>query len=91
MKPKRKRGRPPTDGAPRVRLYGNGPHVRKSTKDFLEMMGPLYGIPIGRVLDALVDLAVERGAMFRLPLRGSYQYLMGRQAPKEVIHEPTSP
>jgi hypothetical protein len=79
MKPlKRKRGRPPIDGETRVRLYSGGPHVKRSTRDFLALCGPLYGLPMGRVLDALVELCVSQGTTFRLPLKGRYSYLQDK-------------
>ncbi len=74
---KRKRGRPLT-GERRVRLYGNGPHVATSTRNFLRLMGPLHGLPMGRVIDALVALSASQGITFKLPLKGQQWKMMSR-------------
>lgn len=57
MKPKLKTGPKPENGIARVRLQHCGPHVRQDTADTLEGWRAVYGLPVGRAIDSLLDFA----------------------------------
>jgi hypothetical protein len=54
----------------RIRIGGRGPYVRADLHAMLETWRSVYGVPLGRSLDAALDLA-KNTSNFRLPLKGA--------------------
>jgi hypothetical protein len=54
----------------RIRIGGRGPYIRADLHAMLETWRSVYGVPLGRSLDAALDLA-KQTPTFRLPLKGA--------------------
>ena len=54
----------------RKRIGGRGPYIRADLHAMLETWRSVYGVPLGRSLDAALDLA-KNTSNFRLPLKGA--------------------
>jgi hypothetical protein len=63
-------GTPLEDGVGRCRLWPNGPTVRPHTKAVFAVWRTAYGLPWGRIIDALIA-HVEHDPTFRIPLKGA--------------------
>ena len=63
---------------PRVGLWWRGPAVDPETKTTFELWRDMYGVPYGRIIDAMLS-HVKEDPNFRIPTRGRKTY---RQKPK---------
>ena len=53
----------------RLKGYSRGPTVSAKTNRILTVWRDVYSLPVGRIMDALMDFACER-MDFRIPLKG---------------------
>ena len=50
-----KTGPKPENGICRERLCGGGPFLRRDNRALLQTWRATYGVPMGRIIDALID------------------------------------
>lgn len=81
---KRPAHRPVGPNGPRVRLWPNGTHVDPRTAAIITEWRARWNVPLGRIIDCLVDYATAENSAFKLSVLHQYSRMPAPYGAKKV-------